>query len=62
MSAGHNNRYHHPHIETLKTIQEQQMALFNTQTHGMIRYNYTKEKGQFEVKLNHELATTATTN
>lgn len=62
VSAGRNNRYHHPHIETLKTIQEQQMALFNTQTHGMIRYNYTKEKGQFEVKVNHELATTTTTN
>ncbi|MBZ5952601.1 DNA internalization-related competence protein ComEC/Rec2 [Leuconostoc gelidum subsp. gasicomitatum] len=62
VSAGRNNRYHHPHMETLKTIQDQQMTLFNTQTHGMIRYNYTRKKGQFEVKLNHELATTTTTN
>ncbi|MEX0381206.1 DNA internalization-related competence protein ComEC/Rec2 [Leuconostoc sp. MS02] len=62
VSAGRNNRYHHPHIETLKTVQDQQMTLFNTQTHGMIRYNYTGQKGHFEVKLNHELATATTTN
>lgn len=62
VSAGRNNRYHHPHAETLKTIQDSHMTLFNTQTHGMIRYIYTKQKGHFEVKLAHEPAATTTAN
>lgn len=60
VSAGRNNRYQHPHPETLKTVQDSHMALFNTQTHGMIRYIYTNKKGRFEVKLAHELAATTT--
>ncbi|MGO3411461.1 MAG: DNA internalization-related competence protein ComEC/Rec2 [Leuconostoc falkenbergense] len=54
ISAGRNNRYHHPHQETLDTLQKNQMSVFNTQIHGMIKYIYKGEKGYFKVKLPHE--------
>lgn len=62
ISAGRGNQYHHPHPETLKTIQENNLMRFNTQTNGMIRYSYFGEKGHFEVKVPHEPATITTTN
>lgn len=62
ISAGRDNRYHHPHVETLKTMQENHLASFNTQTNGMIRYSYFGEKGRFEVKVPNESATITTTN
>lgn len=62
ISAGRENRYHHPHLETLKTIQENGLTIYNTQTNGMIRYSYVGEKGRFEVKFPNESATITTTN
>lgn len=62
ISAGRENRYHHPHPETLKTIQENGLTIYNTQTNGMIRYSYVGEKGRFEVKIPNESATITTTN
>ncbi|MGX7051158.1 DNA internalization-related competence protein ComEC/Rec2 [Leuconostoc palmae] len=62
ISAGRQNRYNHPHQETISTCQENRIFCFNTQTHGMIKYIYYKEKGHFEVKLVHELKPTSATN
>ena len=50
------------HLETLKTIQENGLTIYNTQTNGMIRYSYVGEKGRFEVKFPNESATITTTN
>ncbi|MFT8910348.1 DNA internalization-related competence protein ComEC/Rec2 [Leuconostoc pseudomesenteroides] len=54
ISAGRNNHYHHPHQETLETVQKNQMSVFNTQIHGMIKYVYRGKNGYFKVKLPHE--------
>ncbi|CAH1850473.1 DNA internalization-related competence protein ComEC/Rec2 [Convivina praedatoris] len=55
ISAGRNNRYHHPHLETLETAQHYHIGLFNTQNNGMVKYVYTKYHSHFEVKLNDEI-------
>ena len=37
VSAGQNNRYQHPHLETLERFQNQHMAVFRTDQQGAIR-------------------------
>lgn len=58
ISAGRHNRYNHPSEETLKTAQDNQILVYNTQAHGMIKYSYFREKGHFKVKLTDEFTTT----
>ncbi len=38
VSSGRNNRYHHPHQETLDLAQQQKLIVYNTQINGMITY------------------------
>lgn len=40
ISAGVNNRYHHPSLETLVNLQQTQIPVWNTQVHGMIEYTW----------------------
>lgn len=48
ISAGRNNRYHHPNQETLVTLAQAHISVANTQTMGMVRYIYCGNKGHFE--------------
>lgn len=41
ISAGRNNRYKHPHDETMRTLAKNKIAYFNTQTDGMIKYKWS---------------------
>lgn len=41
ISAGKNNRYHHPSTETLQRLSDQKIPYFNTQNQGMISYRYS---------------------
>lgn len=38
ISAGENNRYHHPHEETLERFSKRQMTVFRTDKQGAIRF------------------------
>ena len=40
ISAGRNNRYHHPSVETLQRLKDNNLAYVNTQKQGMISYKY----------------------
>ncbi|MFL1695893.1 ComEC/Rec2 family competence protein [Weissella kandleri] len=40
ISAGVNNRYQHPSLETLMNLQQAQIPVWNTQVHGMIEYTW----------------------
>ncbi|UQS85514.1 DNA internalization-related competence protein ComEC/Rec2 [Apilactobacillus apisilvae] len=40
ISAGRNNRYHHPNNEVLDKLYKRQITYFNTQKQGMISYKY----------------------
>lgn len=48
ISAGRNNRYHHPNIETLETLRKAGVKILNTQQMGMVRYIYQNNTGHFE--------------
>ncbi|WP_304607971.1 ComEC/Rec2 family competence protein [Lentilactobacillus rapi] len=52
ISAGRNNRYHHPNVETLETLKQSGVMVYNTQTQGMVRYVYHHNSGHFETTLN----------
>lgn len=54
ISAGRQNRYGHPHAETLATLQAAQVPTVSTQTSGMIRYVYTGNHGRWQTKLKGE--------
>lgn len=41
ISAGRNNRYHHPHIETLTTLATDKIRYFSTARDGMIKYEWS---------------------
>jgi competence protein ComEC len=41
VSAGRNNRYNHPSVETLQRLGKQKIPYFNTQNQGMISYRYS---------------------
>lgn len=51
ISAGRNNRYGHPNDETLVTLKQHHVKIFNTQKHGMVRYIYRNNTGHFETVL-----------
>ena len=40
VSAGRDNRYGHPHKETLETLKQLKTVNFNTQTNGMIKFEF----------------------
>ncbi|WP_027699281.1 DNA internalization-related competence protein ComEC/Rec2 [Weissella oryzae] len=40
ISAGRQNRYGHPHAETLRTLRNAKMSVFSTAEHGMIEYTW----------------------
>lgn len=52
ISAGRNNHYGHPNDETLVTLKQHNVKVFNTQKHGMVRYIYRNNTGHFETVLN----------
>lgn len=41
ISAGRNNRYHHPHQETLATLAANKISYFSTARDGMIKYEWS---------------------
>ena len=45
ISSGRNNRFGHPHQETLKTLKELGIPYLNTQDSGTITWNYSPFKG-----------------
>lgn len=51
ISAGFENRYGHPHLETLRTAKQAGLKLFSTANHGMIEYNWFGNFTWWEVKL-----------
>nr|WP_211089206.1 DNA internalization-related competence protein ComEC/Rec2 [Lactobacillus sp. HBUAS51381] len=54
ISAGRQNRYGHPHAETLATLQAAKVPAISTQTSGMIRYVYVGDHGSWQTKLKGE--------
>ncbi len=40
ISAGRNNRYHHPSVATLERLKDNNLSYVNTQKQGMISYKY----------------------
>ncbi|WP_283678835.1 DNA internalization-related competence protein ComEC/Rec2 [Lentilactobacillus sp. Marseille-Q4993] len=48
ISAGVNNRYHHPNDETIKTLSQNHIKILNTQKRGMVRYMYSGNNGSFK--------------
>lgn len=52
ISAGRNNRYGHPHPETLSTLRDLDTINYNTQTNGMIKFEFTKSDiNQEQIKI-----------
>lgn len=51
ISAGRNNRYGHPNDETLVTLKQHNVRIYNTQKQGMVRYIYRNNTGHFETVL-----------
>lgn len=41
ISCGRNNRFNHPHPETLSTLKQNEVKIFQTNRHGMIYYQWT---------------------
>lgn len=54
ISAGRENRYGHPHAETLATLRAAKVPAVSTQTSGMIRYVYAGKHGVWQTKLKGE--------
>ena len=51
ISAGRHNRYGHPNDETLVTLRQRHIRIYNTQKDGMVRYIYRHNTGHFETML-----------
>jgi len=51
ISAGRNNRYHHPNQETLAKLDKMAIPYLSTQRYGSISYRYGFGKGHFETFL-----------
>ncbi|WP_338090190.1 DNA internalization-related competence protein ComEC/Rec2 [Periweissella beninensis] len=51
ISAGYKNRYGHPHQETLKTLEDNQVGWVNTAERGMITYKWNMFGDQWHTKL-----------
>ena len=49
LSAGENNRYGHPHKEVLERLKS--TAVYRTDKHGAITYQFYQESGTFSVYL-----------
>ncbi|GAY74124.1 late competence protein ComEC, DNA transport [Lentilactobacillus kosonis] len=52
ISAGRNNRYHHPNDETIATLTNKRRLIINSQISGMVRYKYWHNLGRFEATVN----------
>lgn len=48
ISAGRNNRFGHPHQETLDTLKREHIPWVSTQDYGMISWYYNKHGGHFK--------------
>ncbi|OCA91173.1 DNA internalization-related competence protein ComEC/Rec2 [Bacillus sp. FJAT-27225] len=51
ISAGVNNRFGHPHTETIRRFEELGMAIYRTDLHGAITYTFYGDKGTFSTHL-----------
>lgn len=49
ISAGENNRYHHPHQEVLQILQRHSIRVLRTDQSGTIQYRYKNRVGTFSV-------------
>ncbi|MFB4363392.1 DNA internalization-related competence protein ComEC/Rec2 [Bacillus sp. LR_6] len=49
ISAGKNNRYHHPHQEVLQLLQRHSIRVLRTDQNGTIQYRYKNRGGTFSV-------------
>lgn len=49
ISAGKNNRYHHPHQEVLQILQRHSIRVLRTDQNGTIQYRYQNRVGTFSV-------------
>ncbi|MCY8310515.1 DNA internalization-related competence protein ComEC/Rec2 [Bacillus vallismortis] len=49
ISAGENNRYHHPHQEVLQLLQKHSIRVLRTDQNGTIQYRYQNRVGTFSV-------------
>ncbi|MFP3793529.1 DNA internalization-related competence protein ComEC/Rec2 [Bacillus subtilis] len=49
ISAGKNNRYHHPHQEVLQILQRHSIRVLRTDQNGTIQYRYKNRGGTFSV-------------
>jgi competence protein ComEC len=52
VSAGRENRYHHPNPETIQNIKKRNIDIFNTQTNGMIIFSYNRSQIKTNTFLN----------
>ncbi len=50
ISAGLNNRFKHPHQETLATLEEQKINYYRTDLQGMIYYQWLPWQGLSKAK------------
>lgn len=49
ISAGKNNRYHHPHQKVLQLLQRHSIRVLRTDQNGTIQYRYKNRVGTFSV-------------
>ncbi|WP_167578582.1 DNA internalization-related competence protein ComEC/Rec2 [Jeotgalibacillus proteolyticus] len=47
ISAGAKNRYNHPHSDVVSRIEDKEIVLFGTYSHGAIDYQFQGKKGTF---------------
>ncbi|MDQ0858310.1 DNA internalization-related competence protein ComEC/Rec2 [Bacillus sp. V2I10] len=50
ISAGENNRYHHPHNEVIGLLQKYGMEILQTKDHGSITFKFSGDSGTFSVQ------------
>jgi competence protein ComEC len=51
ISAGQNNRYHHPHKEVIDELNRYDIKIYRTDLHGAIRYTFSNQFGTFHTTL-----------
>lgn len=49
ISAGENNRYHHPHQEVLQLLKSRSIRVLRTDQSGTVQYTYKNGSGTFSV-------------
>ncbi len=62
ISAGINNRYHHPHQEVLQLLQRHSIRVLRTDQNGTIQYRYKNRVGTFSVYSPYDTSDIAETN